>query len=193
MKHLKVKPRAAGEQGFSMIELLLVVAIVSIVSAFALLVFQRSNKSFRLDGETRVFSGYLERARIDAIRRHAGSSVTINSATSYTVSIDFDGTGTASARTVTLPQGISLSYRLPPATTTIDPGTTPVTISYDWRGRTGTAVLLTLSDSSSNVGTKNLVVGPAGDVSTDTTVTGPVTAPTPQTSVGTTTGIKSMQ
>jgi len=35
-------------------------------------------------------------------------------------------------------------------------------------------------------------VGPVGDVSTDTTVTGPATTQTPQTTVSTTSGIKSM-
>ncbi|HXM47333.1 MAG TPA: hypothetical protein VN956_05650, partial [Pyrinomonadaceae bacterium] len=110
---------------------------------------------------------------------------------SYTVNIDF-GTGSATARTITLPQGTSLQYSLPPATTSIDPATTPLTITYDWRGRAGSKVLITVTDSTTGVGSSTVSVGAVGDVSTDTTVSGPVSTPTPQTTVSTTAGIKSM-
>lgn len=178
--------------GFSAPELLIVVAIVVIVSSFAVMTFRTSNKNLQLAGVTRTFSGYLEKARLDSIRRHGGATININSATSYTVNMDFDGTGSATARTINLPTGASISYTLPPAATTLNPSSNPVTVTYDWRGRAGTTVLLTFTDSTSGVGTKNLVIGTAGDISAETTVTGPVTTPTPQTSVSTSSGIKSM-
>ncbi len=189
----KTKSRLSCADGFSFPELLIVVTIISIVSSFALISFQNSNKSFKLAGATRTLSGYLEKARVDSVRRHGGASVNINSSTSYTVNIDFGGSGVVTARTITLPEGTSLRYTLPPASTSIDPSTTPITLAYDWRGRPGTTVLLTLTDSTAGVGSSTVSVGSVGDVSTDTTVTGPVTTPTPQTSVSTTTGIKNMQ
>ncbi len=179
--------------GFSLLEMLVVVALITVVSSFAILSFQKSNRNFRLAGATRSLSGYLEKARLDAVRRHGGASININSETSYTVNVDFDGSGTTS-RTITLPEGTTVSYTLPPATASTNPSTSPITISYDWRGRSTNIVSLTLTDSTSGVGSSSVVVGSAGDISTDTSVTGPVSTPTPQnTTMTPTTGIKSMQ
>ncbi|MDX6577967.1 MAG: hypothetical protein QOE96_3920 [Blastocatellia bacterium] len=184
---------ASGTAGFSLVELLLVITIIGVVASYAFLTFEKSTKGFKLAGATRTLSGYLEKARVDSVRRHGGASINIDSATSYTVNIDFGGVGVTSARTITLPQGTSIRYSLPPANTSINPATTPITVTYDWRGRTGTTVLITVTDATTGVGSSTVVVGPAGDVSTDTTVSGPVTVPTPQTSVSTTSGIKTMQ
>ena len=192
MNSPKKKPKLNVAAGFSVPELLIVVALSSIIASFALISFLNANKGFKLAGATRTLSTYLEKARVDSVRRHGGASINVDSATSYTVNIDFAGTGVATARTVTLPAGTSLRYTLPPSTTIIDPSTTPITITYDWRGRTGTTVLLTVTDSRTGVGSSTLSVGPVGDVSTDTTVTGPVYTQTPQTTVSTTSGIKSM-
>lgn len=191
------EPKRSSAAGVSVVELLLVITVVAAISTLALISFQRSSRSFRLSGATRNLTAYLEKARVDAVRRHVtdGSvSVVINSTSSYTVNIDFSGTGTSGARTITLPTGTSLRYTLPPATTSIDPSTTPRTIQYNWRGQTASTVLLTLTDSTAGVASSTIAVGPAGDLSTDSTVTGPVTTPTPQNTIETTTtGIKSMQ
>ena len=185
--------RLTSDAGVGVVELIIVVAVVGIVSVLAIMSFQRSSRSFNLAGATRNLSTYLEKARVDSVRRHGGANLVLNSATGYTANIDFDGSGTSTARTITLPAGTSLRYTLPPATTSIDPSVTPITITYDWRGRTASTVVLSLTDSFANVSSSTVVVGAAGDLSTDTTVTGPVTAPTPQnTSVTTTTGIKGM-
>ena len=182
--------------GFSVVELLIVIAVVAIVSTFALTSFQKSSKTFNLAGAARSLTAYLEKARVDAVRRHVMDSdarVDINSASSYTVHIDFTGSGSSTDRTILLPAGTSLSYTLPPATTSINPSITPISIQYDWRGRTTTTVLLTLTDSTAGVTPSTIVVGAAGDLSTDTTVTGPATNPTPiNTTVTTTTAIKDM-
>jgi prepilin-type N-terminal cleavage/methylation domain-containing protein len=185
------EPRPGIADGFSMLELLIVVAIIAIVSSLALLSFQNSNRDLKTSGAIRTLSVYLEKARLDSLRRHGGASININSATTYTVNMDFDGSGTTSSRTITLPANTTLTYTLPPATASTDPSTTPTTISYDWRGRSTNAVSLILTDSTSGVA-RNVVVGSSGDISTDTSVTGPVSTPTPQTSVATTSGIKTM-
>ena len=188
------QPKVSNAAGFSVLELLILMAVVGIICALALTSFQRSSRSFDLSGATRNLAAYLEKARTDSISRHGGASVDINSTASYTANIDFIGDGTSTARTVSLPAGTSLSYVLPPATESIDPSITPITIAYDWRGRTTSTVILTLTDSSGRVASSTVVVGPAGDLSIDTTFTGPVTNPTPlNTTVTTTTGIKNMQ
>ena len=185
--------RLSNAAGVSVVELLVVMTIVAGLTTLALISFQRSSRSFKLSGATRNLSAYLEKARVNSVRRHGGANVVIDSTTSYTANIDFSGTGTLYPRTISLPPGTSLRYTLPPATTSIDPSATPITITYDWRGRTTNTVLLTLTDSIGGIASSTVIVGPAGDLSTDTTVTGPVTTPTPQnTTVTTTTGIKSM-
>jgi type II secretory pathway pseudopilin PulG len=192
------RPKLSGEAGISMLEVLIVFVLIAILSTVALINFQRSNRNFNLSGSTRAFASYLEKARLDSIRRHGvggNASIVLNSATSYTVNIDFSGTGATTARTINLPAGTTFSYTLPPAATSINPGTVPVTIAYDWRGRTtsGNTLSVTLTDAMAANTSSNVIVGFAGDVSTDTTVTGPVTNPTPQnTTVSITTGIKSM-
>jgi len=186
------KPKLSSAAGFSLLELLIVLVLIGLVSVLALVGFQKSNRSFRLTEATRTLSGYLEKARIDAVRCHGGASIDLNSARSYTVNIHFGGGDTVTARTITLPEGTRLSYTLPPANTSTDPSINPITVTYDWRGRTETTILLTVADPNGGVESSSVVIGSAGDVSTDTQVTGPATVPTAQTTVSTTAGIKSL-
>lgn len=189
--------KLSSAAGVGVFELLIVMMVVAGLSTLAVISFQRSSRSFRLSGATRSLTSYLEKTRVDAVRRHVtdnGARVVINSATSYTVNMDFGGIGTSTARTINLPAGTSLRYTLPPATTSIDPSVTPITIQYNWRGQTESTVLLTLTDSTAGAASSSVVVGPAGGLSTGSTVTGPVTTPTPLNTTETTaTGIKSMQ
>ena len=186
--------KLSNAAGVSVVELLVVMLIVAGLTTFALISFQRSTRSFKVAGAARNLSQYLEKARVNSIRRHGGANVVVDSTTSYTANIDFSGSGTLYPRTISLPPGTTLSYRLPPATTSIDPSVSPITITYDWRGRTSPTVLLTFTDSTGGITPSTVMVGPAGDLSTDTTVTGPVTTPTPQNyTVTTTTAIKAMQ
>jgi Tfp pilus assembly protein FimT len=189
--------KLSSAAGVSVLELLIVMMVVGGLSTLAVMSFQRSSRSFRLSGATRSLTAYLEKTRVDAVRRHVtdnSARVDINSATSYTVNMDFSGTGTSTFRTINLPTGTTLAYTLPPATASIDPSVTPITIQYNWRGQTASTVLLTLTDATAGVAPSTIAVGPAGNLSTDRTVTGPVTTPTPQNTTETTaTGIKSMQ
>ena len=188
----KRKMELTSAAGLSMVELLVVVSLVAVLSSVAVVSFSKSNRNIKVNGASRLLSGYLEKARLDSLRRHGGATVVFNSTSGYTVNLDWAGTGTTTSRAITLPTNITVRYSLPPSTTIVNPSTTPVTVAYNWRGQATSTVLVTLTDSSSGA-SSTLVVGSAGDISSGTTVTGPVTNPTPLNStVTTTTAIKSM-
>src|SRR5215510_11689726 len=94
------KLKVSGVDGFSVAELLIVAALIGIVCCFALINFQTSTRSFKLAGATRTLATYLEKARIDSVRRHGGATIILDSTTSFTVNIDFNGTGASTARTI---------------------------------------------------------------------------------------------
>lgn len=118
--------------GFTMIEITIMAAIVSIVTAFGLIGITRARASVRLTGAAREYATYIEKARMHSIRSHADdaserASVAINeSKTSYDVTMDLDGDGTMDTRTITLPNDVSFE--------------TVETIGFDWRGRTWSTV-----------------------------------------------------
>jgi type II secretory pathway pseudopilin PulG len=125
---LKMRKR----NGFTMVEITIMAAIVSIVTAFGLIGITRARASVRLTGAAREYATYIEKARMHSIRSHADdeserASVAIDeSKTSYDVTIDLDGDGTMDTRTITLPDDVSFE--------------TVETIGFDWRGRTWSTV-----------------------------------------------------
>jgi type II secretory pathway pseudopilin PulG len=191
---MQMTKRLSNERGASLLELLLVLLVIGIVSSAALINFRRPNRSISLTGATRMLAAYSDKVRIDSIRRHGGASININSATSYTVNMDANGTGTTTATTINLPPQMTLSYSVPPSTASINPAATPVTITYDWRGRMANTVIVRLTDSTAGVPPSTVVLGQGGDVSAESTITEPVVTPTPvNTTVSTITGIKTME
>jgi len=69
----------------------------------------------------------MEKARLDAVKRHGDSWVTFTSPTTYTVHLDFNNSGAPSDRTYSFEQGIQIaSAELP-------------SVHFNWRGRTVTA------------------------------------------------------
>ncbi|MEP6569936.1 MAG: type II secretion system protein [Acidobacteriota bacterium] len=116
---------AKFEQGFSMLELMLVLVVAGTISAFAVIRIQSSREALTLQNSVRQLASQIEKARLDAVRRHASSQVVFDSNTSYNVTMDFDGNGTAVPRNYRLPSGIE-----------IPPGSPLPSISFNWRGRT---------------------------------------------------------
>ena len=185
--------KLSDARGGSLVELLIVFLVIGIASSLTIVNYRTSKRSMSLTDATRMLAAYSDKARIDSIRRHGGASLNINSSSSYTVNIDANGFGTTTATTINLPPQITLSYRLPPSTASINPAATPVTIAYDWRGRTANTVIVTVTDTSSDAPASTVVLGQGGDVSAESTVTGPVVTPTPvNTTVSTITDIKTM-
>jgi Tfp pilus assembly protein FimT len=124
--------RKTRERGVSIVELLIVVFMISIVTAFAVMRIGGAQRAMRLTNSAREFMGWLEKARLDSLRRHPMSkaemaSVAINSSNSYSITIDQNGDGTLDPpRTITIPATHGASF----AGVII-----PTTIYYNWRGR----------------------------------------------------------
>jgi hypothetical protein len=103
------------------------IAIVAIVSTFGFLGITNARAEFRLQSSARQMASYLEKARADAIRRHAGpgeeSSVqTFGAGTNtYVVRMDF-GSGILESRTYQLEYGVTFNEKA-------------AIVSFDWRGR----------------------------------------------------------
>jgi type II secretory pathway pseudopilin PulG len=159
---IKKAAHRSGERGISIIEILIVALMIMIVAAFAVMQIGAAQRAMRLTNSAREFLGWLEKARLDSLRRHAMSNtemarVTLNNNNTYTVTIDQNGDGTLDpARTITFPSAHGARF----AGITI-----PSTIYYNWRGRpvdsAGNPVGLSfsLTDSAGNVNQINLSGG----------------------------------
>ncbi len=124
-KEMAGADKVRNECGFTVMQLIVVVTIVSIVSAFTLITIRKSRDSLAVQNSVRQLAGYIEKARLDAVRRHSTSTVSFTSNTTYTVNMDFDGTGWAYTRTVSLQPGVQI------------PAGSPLpSIDFNWRGRT---------------------------------------------------------
>jgi Tfp pilus assembly protein FimT len=153
-----------GERGVSIVELLIVVLMISIVTAFAVMRIGGAQRAMRLTNSAREFTSWLEKARLDSLRRHPTNAemarVTITSANSYSVTIDQNGDGSLDpARTVTLPDTHGATF----AGITI-----PTTIYYNWRGRpvdsSGNPLSFSFSLQDAGGNTNPITMTGAGDV-----------------------------
>ncbi|HEV2827251.1 MAG TPA: GspH/FimT family pseudopilin [Pyrinomonadaceae bacterium] len=150
-----------GESGIGIPELLVVVAVIAIISTVALVNFRSARASLRMQNSVRQLASYLEKARIDAVRRHSTADVTFTSPTSYTVHMDFLNTGSATDRTFNFESGVQIASvaELPK-------------ITFNWRGRTITAGALCVTtfsvknDINPNDGL-NVDVSGSGDVTVE--------------------------
>jgi Tfp pilus assembly protein FimT len=153
------KTRAKQEAGFSLLQLLLVVAIAGVVSAFAIMRIQSSQQALNLQNSVRQLAGHIEKARLDAVRRHGTSSVIFANNSAYDVTMDFDGSGTTHTRRYTLQGDIA-----------IPTGSPLPSISFNWRGRTS-ACTNTFAFQNSTGGLQSWVdVSDAGDVTVNSDV-----------------------
>ena len=119
--------KRSRERGAGMVELIIVVAIVGIVSAFALLQVKSSRSALRVQNSVRQLASYMEKARVDAVRRHGTSTVSFSNTTTYAVTMDFSNGGSTTTRTFTFQEGVELaSSDLP-------------NVTFNWRGRTLTS------------------------------------------------------
>jgi prepilin-type N-terminal cleavage/methylation domain-containing protein len=150
-----------GELGFSLIELMIVMVLIAIVSTFAMLGIARARASINLQNSMRLLSGYMEKARLDAIRRHESSIVEfVSPGNLLRVTMDFDGNGTKSTRTFELPAGINSVI------SAASDDDYPI-VEFNWRGRT-TQCYMAFQLQNTRGESTTLSVTNAGDITVDT-------------------------
>ena len=171
------KPHAA--RGFTVVELIVVMAVIAIVSTLAFVGIGRARSSTNLQSSARLFASYVEKARLVGIRRHEVTNVDITGPNTYTVTMDFDGTGTPTVRTFTLEKNVFFTDTT--NTPYIVDGSGNVTSSngeavswadFNWRGRTSQCSMLFRMQNNNNERSVVQVAG-SGDVTIDTVVTAP--------------------
>ena len=166
-------------RGFSVVEFLIVVVIIGVISTVALVGITRSRQSIRLQNSARIFSGYVEKARLDAIRRRSTSNIDVAGPNTFLVTMDWDGTGTATPRTFTLENGVQFTdstntpYTVDGTGSVIASNGEAVSASdFNWRGRTALCSVLFRMQNGNNERSVVQVAG-SGDVTIDTVITTP--------------------
>src|ERR1041385_2804773 len=146
------------QRGVGIAELVIVVAIIGIVSAFALLQIRSSRSALRVQNSVRQLASYMEKARIDAVRRHNTSTVVFSNTRTYSVTMDFNNSGSTTTRTFTFLDGVNLaSSDLP-------------NVTFNWRGRTltsGSSCVTTFAVSDTMDHGLSVDVSGSGDVTVE--------------------------
>ena len=136
-----------NDRGYSLLQLLITVAVIAIAVTFALMGITKARASLRLSNSARQFAVYAERARADAVRRHGVTILQQVDGSTYSVTMDFDGTGTVATQNFTTESGVSVNF--------------PRTVTFDWRGRTPVETSIGFSNES---GSSNVAITGSGDV-----------------------------
>jgi len=179
-----IKNSVKDTRGFSVLELLIVVAMIAVISGFALLQITRSHQHMKRANAAQQFAAHLEKARLDSLRRHPTTSaqmgqVSIINARFYSFAIDSSGDGSLEApQVITLPTDTDFQFN----------GPFPRTIYFNWRGRAVDAAGATInpttvtisSPSSPSYGSSQIDLTAAGQPSLEgPPVSSPVTNSVP--------------
>jgi len=152
-------PSKRSEAGFTLLQALIALGLAAVISVFALIRISSARDAIALQNSVRQLASYIEKARLDAVRRHGTSSVIFNSNNSYDVTMDFDGNGNPYSRRFTLLGDMALP-----------PGSPLPSLQFNWRGRTS-ACTNTFSFQNSSGGLQSWVdVSDAGDVTINSDV-----------------------
>jgi len=151
---MKTKTRNS-QQGSTLIQLLVTIAIVAIVSGFAVVGITSARAHIRRSNSARQFAALAERARADSVRRHASGAAEAGiqqiDASTYAVTMDFNDSGTVTTQNFTTESGVTISM--------------PRSISFDWRGRIATET--NTSFTNDLPGSVAVNISGSGDVTLD--------------------------
>ncbi len=118
-------------RGFSVIEYLLILAMVSVIAGYALVSYVREQRAAARTNTAMELAKCLQKARIDSMRRNAKdinqmAQVKVFNRSMYSVAIDADGDGYLDTPLVTSleKQGVEIN------------GPFPKTFIFDWLGQT---------------------------------------------------------
>jgi len=157
MRKLEIGNRRR-DRGVGMVELVIVLAIVGIASTVALLQVRSSRSALRVQNSVRQLASYMEKARVDAVRRHDTSTVSFADTRTYSVTMDFNNSGSTSTRTFTFQDDVRLaSSELP-------------NVTFNWRGRTlnaGSSCVTTFAVSDNMDHGLSVDVSGSGDVTVE--------------------------
>src|SRR5215217_1141261 len=154
----KFKLSSHGQHGIGVAELVIVMAIIGIVSAVAVIQIRSSRSALRVQNSIRQLASYMEKARIDAVRRHGTTIVNFTDTRTYSVTMDFNSSGSTTTRTYTFQDDVLLaSSELP-------------NVTFNWRGRTltsGSSCVTTFSVGDSLGNGLSVDVSGSGDVTVE--------------------------
>ncbi|HEV7472947.1 MAG TPA: prepilin-type N-terminal cleavage/methylation domain-containing protein [Pyrinomonadaceae bacterium] len=120
------------QRGFSVTEMLLVLAMITVVAGFAVVSMFRANRSVDRSNTAREIAGYLQKARSDSMRRNAKdfdqmAQIRIFNRRFYSIAIDDDHDGNLDIPLVkTLPEQVGVEIN----------GPFPKTYVFNWQGQT---------------------------------------------------------
>ncbi|HYY58555.1 MAG TPA: hypothetical protein VE842_14575, partial [Pyrinomonadaceae bacterium] len=163
VNRLEASERSGREGGFSLLQMMVTVAVTMVIGTFALMGISSARANMRLAGSARQFAAYVEKARIDAVRRHVTSAsptkVDFLDSNTYRVTMDFDGSGNPTTRNFDFQEGVTLL------------SLAPAGITFDWRGRMASCTAsFSMVSSQSGTTPVNVDVTASGDVSVDNEV-----------------------
>jgi prepilin-type N-terminal cleavage/methylation domain-containing protein len=126
----------SSQSGFSLLELLIVIAIIGVVTALALMQIGSSKTDFERLRIAREFKIYLERARFDSVKRRPSAAnqmarIVVNGPSSFTAIYDLDGDGTLLPTESRL---VNFAERSDSVIQVSDAWSYPVTVRFDRRG-----------------------------------------------------------
>jgi len=99
------------QRGFTITQMVVTLAIIAVVSTGGVLGIRTARAEFRLQNSARLFATYIEKARADAIRRHAatGQESSVETfgpgSTQYAITMDY-GSGVVETRTFDLERNL---------------------------------------------------------------------------------------
>ncbi len=171
---MKRTGRFGDERGFTVIETLIVMAVLAALAGMAVFGLRSARAAMRLNNSARVFAQNVERARLDAIRRHDQSNIEFTSPTTYVISMDYTGSGVKTERSFTLDSEVTLvdvdGSPFVDANGDLLPTKAFPYADFDWRGRTSECAMFFQMKNTQDDTLKVQVAG-SGDITVNNNVT----------------------